>query len=147
MRRNVEIDLPSRFLELHGPQVDRFIESARPGDTWSFAIVGPLVPAALVSPFVSTSAIERNVITIRAVELASSSGPCLLIEPADKHSRRLVDEETERLTPAQSHLEEPGPLKSAFQQDDYSPSGHRGGSRPIPTGLPITGTFGGIAGW
>jgi hypothetical protein len=120
MRRNCEIDLPRRFLELYGPKIEAWIETAIPGMTYSILIAGKATPPALSSPFVTSSTFERNVATLRAVELSSSSGPCILIEPADKASRRLIEDEEKRITP-------PSPL------------------RGLPSGTPITATYGGYA--
>jgi hypothetical protein len=136
MRRNVELDLPTRFVAKYTPELDHWLESAIPGSQFSLAVVPK--GGIPLSPFVSSSSFERNVITLRAVELSSSTGPCLLIEAADAHSRRLIDQEDAKLKAA-----EPA------RQDDYSRDGfrHVGGSRPQPTGIPVTGQFGGYTGW
>ena len=95
MRRNVEMDLPARFAVHYGPAIDQWLESAIPGSTLCI----PLASSGPVSVFVTSSALERNTVTLRAVELAAVTGPALLVEPADAHSRRLVDREDARLTP------------------------------------------------
>jgi hypothetical protein len=86
-RRNVEMDLPASFVTKHGPVIHGWLESAIPGSQLAIPTGG-----ALASPFVSSSSIERNTVTLRAVDLASVSGAVLLVEPADAHSRRLVAE-------------------------------------------------------
>jgi hypothetical protein len=96
MRRNVELDLPSAFTRHYGPMIDQWLESAIPGSSLCI----PLVAGPAFSPFVVSASLERNTITLRAVELMGAlAGPAMLVEPADRHSRTLVDLEERRLTP------------------------------------------------
>jgi hypothetical protein len=127
MRRYVEIDLPTRFAKEHASLIEGFLADAIPGMALNLQVVpGFSAPPALASAFVSSSSFERNIITLRTVDLSGTSGPVMLLEPADAHSRRLIDKEEARLK-----AEEPPPA-----------SRHVGGSRPLQTGYPVTGTFG-----
>jgi hypothetical protein len=117
-RRSYEIDLPARVAEFYASAIGRWVETAIPGQTLCIPLQGAVPPLAF-SPFVTSSSLERNTIVLRAVELSSSTGPCILVEPADALSRRLVAAEDKRLTPA----------------------AHVGGSRPLNTGTPAVGSL------
>jgi hypothetical protein len=147
-RRNCEIDLPTRFARRYAAAIEAFLADAIPGMTLNVLVGESYAKApALASPFVSSSSIERNVVTLRAVDLAGVSGPCLLLEPADAFSRRLVDQEEERMKQVERHPVGGQPARVVHQQDDYSRDPYRGGSRPLHTGQPVTGSFGTYSGW
>jgi len=58
---NAEFDLPRRFLALHRVSIANRLETAIPGQTLCIHLGA--TPAA--SPFVSSSAIERNTVVLR----------------------------------------------------------------------------------
>jgi hypothetical protein len=134
-RRNCEIDLPTRFSKLYAKEIEAFLADAIPGMTLNIV---PITPGSIpLSPFVTTSSFERNIITLRAVDLSGVSGPVILLEPADAHSRRLIEKEEARL--------------KAYEPPIASQEAHglayRGGSQPLMSGVPVTGQFGGYTGW
>jgi len=88
---NVEIDLPRRFRAAHDRTIEAWIEGAIPGSQLCIPLING--PDALASCFVSTSAIERNTVVLKA----SSEGGCLVITAADRASSRLIDLEEARL--------------------------------------------------
>jgi hypothetical protein len=102
------VDLPTRFRALYAASIASFLEHAKPGDTLCIH----LGDRRLLSAFVSSASVERNTVELRLGYL----GHALMLVPADRASRRLVDLEETKLARAEAVKSGAKPPQSAAAQ-------------------------------
>lgn len=94
-RTRVQMNLPEAFARHYGPNIDLWLEGAKPGET--LCIYTGRHPTAL-NAFVADSYVERHTIEVRArlgdtLLLSCPPIATLIIEPADQISREAVERE------------------------------------------------------